>query len=757
MRCRDFNFMAFHFDDDVKARAVFENIRLLTCRLGNIDKLYAFNYSSNAVEREIKGWDLYNPIKEFERMGISESGTHKAWRISAINSKYEYCDTYPALLCVPTIISDTTLKHTASFRSKARIPALSYLHTMNGCTITRSAQPNVGVRLSRSAQDEKLVGAIFSSTKPSVKPLRSAPATPRNRQSTSDLSQIEDIAEEIESLNIPPKVVDDSIENISSSQSSLEVDQLANGKVYGAQQTNLIIDARPRVNAIANHAKGFGSERIEGYKGAEVRFLGIDNIHVMRSSLSKVVEALKDSDLTAFAPNRVALEKSGWRKHINYLLLGTRLVANTIAIQHSHVLIHCSDGWDRTSQLSALAQICLDPYYRTIKGFIVLVEKDWMSFGHMFRLRSGLLGHESWFEIENDRATAFRAEDGVTESEPATNAFETGFSKVQRFFIRRNEEDDADADPQPAESPARAHNTKVSEMSPVFHQFLDAIYQLIRQNPTRFEYNERFLRRLLYHVYSCQYGNFLCNSEKERLDNKIKDRTKSVWGYFLSRQSQFTNENFDPEINEKSKEKASLLEFNPDDIRWWYELYGRTDVEMNGTTAPPPPTIGDALDGTQSSNDSGEGSLESIKERAEFGTVSNVEPVGIMTGSSGAPSSSASTEATVPVTDAPISSSNLTEPTTSTSKPPVTNTNPLFARIEDNPSRPPLDSEDVTYLANMESPNLRTDPVTTSRSTTPRSGRAVAPATTIRDSSQDSRASGLFGKTKKEPLDVEMQ
>jgi protein tyrosine/serine phosphatase len=35
------------------------------------------------------------------------------------------------------------------------------------------------------------------------------------------------------------------------------------------------------------------------------------------------------------------------------------------------VLIHCSDGWDRTAQLSSLALLMLDPYYRTIKGFMV--------------------------------------------------------------------------------------------------------------------------------------------------------------------------------------------------------------------------------------------------------------------------------------------------------------------------------------------------------------------------------------------------
>jgi len=35
------------------------------------------------------------------------------------------------------------------------------------------------------------------------------------------------------------------------------------------------------------------------------------------------------------------------------------------------VLVHCSDGWDRTAQTCSLASIMLDPYYRTIEGFQV--------------------------------------------------------------------------------------------------------------------------------------------------------------------------------------------------------------------------------------------------------------------------------------------------------------------------------------------------------------------------------------------------
>jgi myotubularin-related protein 6/7/8 len=171
-------------------------------------------------------------------------------------------------------------------------------------------------------------------------------------------------------------------------------------RVYGAQQRNLIVDARPTVNAYAMQAVGLGSEKMDYYPGAEKAYLGIDNIHVMRKSLDIIIDALKESDITALPPDRRLLAKSGWIKHMSNILDGTRLIAETVGIMHSHVLIHCSDGWDRTSQLSALGQICLDPYYRTLEGFIVLVEKDWLSFGHMFRHRSGFLGSEKWFQIE---------------------------------------------------------------------------------------------------------------------------------------------------------------------------------------------------------------------------------------------------------------------------------------------------------------------------------------------------------------------
>lgn len=47
------------------------------------------------------------------------------------------------------------------------------------------------------------------------------------------------------------------------------------------------------------------------------------------------------------------------------------MIARCLKLQLVNVLVHCSDGWDRTSQLTSLSQLMMDPYYRTMEGFKV--------------------------------------------------------------------------------------------------------------------------------------------------------------------------------------------------------------------------------------------------------------------------------------------------------------------------------------------------------------------------------------------------
>ena len=349
----------------------------------------------------------------------------------------------------------------------------------------------------------------------------------------------------------------------------------SNTTVYGATTTNLIIDARPTVNAVANTAKGAGTENMDYYKESKKIYLGIDHIHAMRESIGKVVEALREADQLLASINsdlpdsvsglavldRQALRRSGWLRHISAILEGTLIITKNIHVNSSHVLIHCSDGWDRTSQLSALSQLCLDPFYRTIRGFEILVEKDWLSFGHKFLDRCGHLSSEKFFLSPT----------GDSNSGSGADAAQAFLTSVQNRFGSQNH---------------------LKETSPIFHQFLESVRQIQRQFPERFEFNERFLHQLYYHLYSCQFGTFLFNCERER---KVGDggpppcdRTVSIWDFLNSPAETEQNRNpiYDPTLDDPSRRSTDsdmgVLLPNPKDVRFWHELYGRTDEEMNG-------------------------------------------------------------------------------------------------------------------------------------------------------------------------------
>eukprot|EP01121_Diplochlamys_sp_Union-15-3_P011571 TRINITY_DN3369_c0_g1_i2.p1 TRINITY_DN3369_c0_g1~~TRINITY_DN3369_c0_g1_i2.p1 ORF type:complete len:509 (-),score=55.57 TRINITY_DN3369_c0_g1_i2:28-1554(-) len=163
-----------------------------------------------------------------------------------------------------------------------------------------------------------------------------------------------------------------------------------------------ILDSRPRMNAMANQAMGSGYESTTVYKHCEIEFQDIENIHVMRNSLSEVKEAcdhlFSKNGKTWFSK----LETSGWIYHIRWILKSAVKLVKLIN-QGSSVLVHCSDGWDRTSQVCALGQIMLDPFYRTFTGFCILIEKEWVSFGHKFHTR---LGHNAHV-LEEERSPVF--------------------------------------------------------------------------------------------------------------------------------------------------------------------------------------------------------------------------------------------------------------------------------------------------------------------------------------------------------------
>uniref|UniRef100_A0A6G1SH81 Myotubularin-related protein 8 n=1 Tax=Aceria tosichella TaxID=561515 RepID=A0A6G1SH81_9ACAR len=283
-----------------------------------------------------------------------------------------------------------------------------------------------------------------------------------------------------------------------------------------------IVDTRPKINAMANRAAGKGYENEQYYLSAKFHFFAIENIHVMRASLNKLLDACNVKQSATEFPTIIAT--SNWLKHVKSLLDTSNFIAKSIR-DGTSVLVHCSDGWDRTAQACSLSSIQLDPYYRTIKGFQALIFKEWLSFGHKFSDRCG-------HTLSDLRETA-----------------------------------------------------------PVFTQFLDAVWQMHLQCPTEFEFNEDFLIVIHDHIYSCQFGTFVGNCERERVDLKLSERTYSFWAYLDSHEEEYENPFYDPILNEDDKltrcaENFLDIDTSPQRIQFWRGLYNRHEHLVHAREPP---------------------------------------------------------------------------------------------------------------------------------------------------------------------------
>jgi hypothetical protein len=110
-------------------------------------------------ENEFDGWTLYNPLAEFERMGLYNND-NMAFHITTININYLKCPTYPQLLCVPITVTNEILAGVFRFRSKGRIPVICWKSKYHSATISRCSQPFVGVKGARCPHDEVLLFCV---------------------------------------------------------------------------------------------------------------------------------------------------------------------------------------------------------------------------------------------------------------------------------------------------------------------------------------------------------------------------------------------------------------------------------------------------------------------------------------------------------------------------------------------------------------------------------------------------------------------
>jgi len=100
-------------------------------------------------------------------------------------------------------------------------------------------------------------------------------------------------------------------------------------------------------------------------------------------------------------------------------------------------------------------------------------------------------------------------------------------------------------------------NNKEKERCPIFLQFLDCVYQLLLQFPAYFEFTCQLLVDINYHSYACIFGTFLGNNYKEILERNLQKKTVSLWSYILSQKYKYINRQYNPQKDSVLKPNSS--------------------------------------------------------------------------------------------------------------------------------------------------------------------------------------------------------